>query len=110
MSGEDSTSAQKPWEETWTAPPRSDCVVNAAADECVAHCLGDEERAVFISAAPDMYRALKSVEFSGSRLGELACPSCDAPVEGDPAYGQCSIEHAADCALDTALRKARGEP
>lgn len=59
------------------------------------------ERARLIAAAPELYRALLAVEWSGEVDAEFSrCPSCE---------GYSDDGHKAGCALDAAIRKARGE-
>jgi hypothetical protein len=73
--------------------------------------------AALAAAAPDLYRALAAIEwvevtvaaYDGNHDRTL-CPSCqECPPytnwKGEPAGGG----HKPDCALDAALRKARGE-
>jgi len=55
--------------------------------------------AALISSAPELYEALVTVEFGGGDLMN-ACPYCGR--------GEVS-NHAPDCKLNNALRRARGE-
>lgn len=60
------------------------------------------ERADLIAAAPELYRALKSIEWTVTPFADYgySCRSC----EGSKEFG-----HAAGCIIDAALKKARGE-
>lgn len=80
------------------------------------------ERAKLAAAAPDLYRALAAVEWSGVDRGywgdgaKPICPVCEAGaaeeyrsvIEGEPTI-MAGGQHKPDCALNAALRKARGE-
>lgn len=120
-------SAVKPWEETWTAHPElSDpkgCrfwLVERADDR--EHRGGmleadGEDRARLMAAAPDLYRALKAIEwiYDSRDSCEDNCPSCGAygPISAKqtPRYVReyNAGTHKPHCALAAALAKARGE-
>lgn len=60
-------------------------------------------RAKLWAAAPELFRALRAVEWDPENPG-YGCRGCaGSPLAGQP------FTHAADCAVDAALRKARGE-
>lgn len=116
----------KPWEETWTTD--GDGVIYAEPNTPAARLPSrfaweqatnfgafgnlrepgggfnatdeDNARAELASAAPDMARVLLAIEWEGSDDFVL-CPCCKSRAAGLP-----DRQHAADCALDAALRKA----
>ena len=92
----------------WKAYEQTDPTYGTYAywiDKAEANVEGSNMKAnaALIAAAPELYEALKAVEwvvvdFDG--VGCLFCPFCYA-VEGS--------KHAKDCELSNALAKARGE-
>ena len=92
----------------WQAMPEPSAqglwMVVVEAGDLIADTTSHEPDAHLIAAAPQLYAALKAVEWRGSkRVGpdvDECCPTCEAY----PEHG-----HAADCQLNAALRKARGE-
>lgn len=75
----------------------------ATEDEVVGYLFNDRD-AHLIAAAPDLYEALKAMEWKGgeNEYRIKTCPCCKMPKLNFP-------EHKADCQLNAALKKARGE-
>ena len=116
----------KPWEETWDRSGRfvdklvDGGVVVGRVLVCTDHAPGasDTDRATLAAAAPDLYRALDALEWivifdeAGNEMRH-ECPSCDgaspAWVRDAGGVWQGHVGHREGCALNAALRKARGE-
>lgn len=109
----------KPWEETWTwlrewsfdsARGEWTGIIQSLDDpaQLYVDVTGDdalpehEGRMKLAAAAPDMYRTLEAIETYAARRSDV-CPSCRSMPSGTAPM------HYAGCALDAALRKARGE-
>lgn len=93
----------KPWEEEWSVggPDGTELHHGEGGSSCVEFGPEEQEAVALAAAAPDLYRALKAVEWDGLRCGSPCCPSCEAYyVPGN---------HEPDCTLNAALKKARGE-
>lgn len=89
--------ARKPWEEEWVAKDadvRDAQLGVAIAFMAVGHA---RAKAQLVASAPDLYRALASLEWCN---GEGRCPDCSA-IRGN--------SHHDGCSLALALAKARGE-
>lgn len=97
------------FDETWEAEPNGDVGISGPVhDQCIFEGL-DPERAKLAAAAPDLYRALLAVQWSGwETFGgdglESCCPSCGALGTGSGVLEK----HKYECALDAALKKAKG--
>lgn len=113
-----------PWEAIQNDDPRGQpvahyrglvCTVEHSPDrylavvaENVEHVSREEwpHNARLIASAPDLYEALKAVEWAGrnSEDGDPCCPFCDvlAVQEGKPLHND-------GCVLDAALKSAQGE-
>jgi hypothetical protein len=88
------------FDETWTSEGRH---VSNDGGRVIAMSIGTSMalyRAQLAAAAPDLYRALKLVEFAGCNTSDVpCCPLCMA----------CNSEtHTETCELRTALAKAEG--
>lgn len=106
----------KPWEETWFADEGFVYVGEGRDrmtffDPTPGPPADIESRARLASAAPELVRVLLTVE-AASLASASACPVCRGPyvedMRGGPYRASAGyvIDHAFDCALDAALRKA----
>ena len=96
-----------PWKvEKLSYDSRLHCVFTKTGDSVfvarTAFAPGSEANAHLISAAPDLYEALKSVEWNGFSHDEspYTCPCCSREKY---------LGHASDCKLAVAFSKAEGK-
>lgn len=95
----------KPWEEEWQSLEGGRYLEVVDGPSLAEINIGpmEPERFRLAAAAPDMARVLLAVEASGVRH-QRQCPSCFRHNPGNPPPSD--VEHAPNCALDAALRKA----
>lgn len=60
--------------------------------------VGEKKNLRLIAAAPDLYEALKAIEYDGEP-GEICCPYCETHL---------GKGHDKNCVIGNALRKAEG--
>jgi hypothetical protein len=92
----------KPWLETWHV--EIDDIVEERENHYVVVAREvDDPTGLFISAAPEMCRALLAVEWSVffGKPGRPRCTNCGCSKQSDGGDG-----HDAECILDVALTKA----
>lgn len=111
----------KPWLETWKASEDGEDVVTASKKHGYLVCVARETEDVsgFISAAPDMCRALLAVEWAAVEWAgtcnshevmcyepHAICPKCGGADPHESFVHPDEAGHHHDCTFDAALTKA----